>query len=97
MIVNESESIAHPELRNHFIQFGVSSWTQDEHESEQTESIRRAVYNQDGVFSPYGSSEIPLDEMVLLFRRCLELDKFSIEEMTEVLDEISTSIRRQLR
>jgi hypothetical protein len=95
MIVNEEESIAHPEFRNHFIQFGISTWTENLPESEQEESIRRAVYNQDGVFRPHGSSEIPLNEMGLLFRRCLELDKISIQEMTEILDGISASIRRR--
>jgi hypothetical protein len=94
MKVNESESIAHPELRNHSIQFGISTWTEKLAKSEQEESIRRAVYNQDGIFSPHGSSEIPLDEMGLLFRRCLELDKISIQEMTEVMDGISASISR---
>ena len=95
MIVNEEESIDHPNLRNHFIQFGISTWTQDELESEQAESNRRAVYNEDGKFSPYGSSEIPLNEMGLLIRKCLELDKISIQEMTEILDEIPASILRQ--
>ena len=75
MKVNNTESIAHPEFPNHFIQFGISTWAEDLPESEQEESIRRAVYNQDGVFSPHGSPEIPLNEMGMLFRRCLELDK----------------------
>lgn len=97
MKVNNTESIAHPEFPNHFIQFGISTWAEDLPESEQEESIRRAVYNQDGVFSPHGSSEIPLNEMGMLFRRCLELDKIDIQEMTEVLNEISASVRRQIR
>jgi hypothetical protein len=91
------DSIDHPEFENHYIQIGFSTWTENLPESEQEESIRRAVYNQDGVFSPQGSSEIPISEMGLLFRRCLELNKISIQEMTEVLDEISASIRRQSR
>lgn len=93
MIVRESAD--HPEFRNHFIQFGISTWTENLSESEQQESIRRAVYNEDGVFSPHGSSEIPLNEMGMLLRRCLELDKISIQEMAEILDGISASIRRQ--
>lgn len=95
MIVKESTD--HPEYRNHFIQFGISTWTENLPESEQEESLRRAVYNQDGVFSPHGSSEIPLNEMGMLFRICLELDKIDIKEMTEVLIEISASIGRQSR
>lgn len=90
-------SIEHPEFENHFIQFGISTWTENFPESEQEESIRRAVYNEDGKFNPHSSSEIPLNEMGLLFRRCLGLDKISIQEMTEVLTEVSASIRRQTR
>lgn len=97
MRVNEAETIRHPEFENHFIQFGISTWTEKLPESEQAESIRRAVYNQDGKFNPHSSSEIPLNEMGMLFRRCLELDKIDIQEMTEVLNEISASIRRQTR
>lgn len=96
MRVNEEESIDHPFLRNHFIQFGISTWTENEQPMNQTESIRRAVYNN-GTFSPHGSSEIPLDEMGMLIRRCFELDKISINEMTEILNAISSSIQRQIR
>lgn len=95
MRVNNLETIPHPEFPNHFIQFGISTWTENLVETEQEESIRRAVYNLDGLFSPNGSSEIPLNEMGMLFRRCLELDKIDVQELTEVLNENSSSIRRQ--
>lgn len=93
MIVKESTD--HPEYRNHFIQFGISTWTENLPETEQEESMRRAVYNQDGVFSPHGSSEIPINEIAMLFVKCLERDKIKIHEMDKVLDEISKSIKRQ--
>ncbi len=95
MIVNQNETFPHPNLPNHFIQFGISTWTENEVVSEQTESIRRAVYNEDGKFSPHGSSEVPIEDMTLLVRACLQRDKLSINEMTDILSDISESIRRQ--
>lgn len=92
MRVNEKESFDHPTFPNHLIQFGISTWTQNEQKSEQEESIRRAVYNENGVFSPHGSSEIPIKDMGLLIRACIERNKISIEEMTE----ISELIKRKL-
>ena len=95
MIVNER--IEHPVHDNHFIEFGISTWTQEQDEPNQTESIRRTVYNEDGKFSPHGSSEIPLEEMGFLFRECLRRDRVNIEEMIRVLSEISDSISRLTR
>lgn len=96
MIVNENDTFPHPNLPNHFIQFGISTWTENEDESEQTESIRRAVYNEYGKFSPHGSSEIPMEDMTLLIRACIQRDKINIEEMTEILSDITQSLRRQI-
>lgn len=95
MIVNQNETFPHPNLPNHFIQFGISTWTENELESEQSESIRRAVYNEEGKFSPHGSSEVPIEDMALLIRACIQRDKISIGEMTNILSDISDSIRRQ--
>lgn len=90
-----NESFAHPTLENHFIQFGVSTWTENEEEAEQTESIRRAVYNEDGVFSPHGSSEVPIEDMGLLIRACIDRDRIGIDEIANILNSISESLRRQ--
>ena len=49
-----TDEFPHPKLNNHRIQFWVSTWTKDNSNNEQTESIKRAVYNEDGVFSPHG-------------------------------------------
>lgn len=92
-----TESFDHPELPNHVIQLGISTWTESRPESQQSMSIRRAVYNDDGKFSPHGSSEIPMEDMGLLIRACLERDNISISEMTQILNEISNSILRQSR
>ena len=90
-----TESFDHPTLPNHIIQLGISTWTEGEPESEQTESIRRAVYNDEGIFSPHVSSEITMEDIGLLIRACIERDRIDIREMTEILSEISDSIRRQ--
>lgn len=95
MRVNEAESFPHPTLANHFIQFGISTWTQDEPLEEQTESIRRAVYNADGVFSPHGSCEIPMEDMGLLVRACVDRDRIGIAELNDIIGAINESIRRQ--
>lgn len=71
------EQIPHPTLPNHQIQFGTSTWTEDEPAGSRTESVRRAVYNEDGVFSPHGSSEIPMEDMPLLIRECVKRKKIS--------------------
>ena len=92
MIVNEQ--VPHPTLENHFIQFGISTWTENESREEQTGSIRRAGYNEDGIFSPHGSSEIPIEDMGLLIRACIDRDRLSIREMTDILAVISESLRR---
>lgn len=92
-----TEEFQHPNLANHWIQFGVSTWTENEPMSARTSSIRRAVYNQEGKFSPHGSSEMPIEDMGLFFRECVKRDLISLDELTDVLDAISSSIKRQIR
>lgn len=93
IVINEFD---HPRrLANHFIQFGISTWTQNEPRENQTNSIRRAVYSSQGRFSPHGSSEIPIEDMAMLFRECLRRDMITINDMNNILDEISNSIQRQ--
>ena len=87
------EKIKHPSLPNHYIEFGIATWSEDDSNPE--ESIRRAVYNRDGVFSPHGSSEVPIEDIALLTKECIKRDKLSVEEMTELLSEIASSIKRQ--
>lgn len=74
MIVKEE--IPHPYLPEHFIQFGISTWTERNAIKDQTESVRRAVYNN-GKFSPHGSSEVPIEDMLLLLRECIIRKKIS--------------------
>jgi hypothetical protein len=89
------DAFPHPTLITHFIQLGVSTWTQNYPEVQQTESIRRAVYNEEGKFSPHGSSEIPIEDMTLLIRACIQRDRISPQEMTDILNDISVSMQRQ--
>lgn len=60
----------HPLYKEHFIQIGISTWTENEPIQLQTQSVRRAVYNN-GVFSPHGSSEVPIEDLLLLLKVCL--------------------------
>lgn len=88
-------SFPHPSLDNHEIQIGVSTWTENNPLNEQTESIRRAVFNEDGKFSPHGSSEIPIEDMTLLIRACIQRDRISRQEMSDILNDITASMQRQ--
>lgn len=90
-----TEAFPHPSLDNHVIQIGVSTWTENIPLNEQSESIRRAVYNEDGKFSPHGSSEIPMEGMTLLIRACIQRDRISRQEMSDILNDISASMQRQ--
>lgn len=85
------DEIKHPALDNHFIQFGSATWSDITNPSE---SVRRAVYNEDGVFSPHGSSELPINDMGLMIRECLKRDKINIDEMKRIQSEISASLER---
>ncbi|MES2380961.1 MAG: hypothetical protein V4538_07965 [Bacteroidota bacterium] len=89
------EAFPHPSLDNHEIQIGVSTWTENNPVDEQTESIRRAVYNEEGKFSPHGSSEIPIEDMTLLIRACIQRDRIGLQEMSDILNDISASMERQ--
>lgn len=71
------EEIDHPDLPNHTIQFGISTWTENNPVNMQTESVRRAVYNSGGTFSPHSSSEIPMEDMPLLISECVKRGKIS--------------------
>lgn len=98
MIVNEWFTHPNPDLaQTHFIEFGISTWTQNELAVNQTQSIRRAVYNEDGVFSPHGSSEIPMEDMSLLIRACIGRDMISRDELVEIQNSISESLQRTSR
>lgn len=90
-----TESFPHPSLNNHKVQIGVSTWTENKPVEEQSESIRRAVYNAEGKFSPHGSSEIPIEDMPMLIRSCIQRDKISRQELTYILDDITASMQRQ--
>ena len=89
------ESFPHPSLNNHEIQIGVSTWTENNPVDDQSESIRRAVYNEDGKFSPHGSSEIPIEDMTLLIRACIQRDRISRQELSDILEDITASMQRQ--
>lgn len=90
-----TEAFPHPNLKYHEIQIGVSTWTENSPIDEQSESIRRAVYNAEGKFSPHGSSEIPIEDMSLLIRACIQRDKITPQEMSDILNDISASMQRQ--
>jgi hypothetical protein len=90
-----TESFPHPNLANHEIQIGVSTWTQDNPPRQQSASIRRAVYSAEGRFSPHGSSEIPIEDMTLLIRTCIQRDRISRQEMEDILADIAASLQRQ--
>ena len=91
-----TEAFPHPSLDNHIIQLGVSTWTENNPENEQTESIRRAVYNANGIFSPHGSSEIPIEDMTLLIRTCIQNNRISRHDMADILKDIAASYQQQL-
>ena len=80
----------------HSIEFGIATWCQDRPKDEQVESIRNRYENEDGIFSPRGSSEIPLTDMEILVCECLKRDKLNIDEMSNILKEIAESIKRQI-
>jgi hypothetical protein len=90
-----TEAFPHPSLDNHEIQIGVSTWTENNPVEEQSESIRRAVYNSEGKFSPHGSSEIPIEDMAMLIRACIQRDRISRQELADILDDINASMQRQ--
>jgi hypothetical protein len=91
-----TEEFPHPNLRNHFIQIGISTWTEDELSADRTNSIRRAVYNQEGKFSPHGSSEMPIEDMGMFFRECVIRDLISVDELNIILSEVEASIQRRI-
>jgi hypothetical protein len=90
-----TERFPHPNLDNHEIQIGISTWTEKNPIDQQTESIRRAVYNEVGKFSPHGSSEIPIEDMALLIRACLQRDRITRQEMIDIVNDITASMQRQ--
>lgn len=90
-----TEAFSHPSLDNHEIQIGVSTWTENNPVEEQSESIRRAVYNAEGKFSPHGSSEIPIEDMAMLIRACIQRDRISRQKLSDILDDINASMQRQ--
>lgn len=96
MLVDETKSFSHPHLSNHYIQIGISTWTEKLPANLQEESIRRTVYNADGVFSPHGSSEVPIEDMGLLFCTCIQHDTISKKELISTIYKAIKSIFRQL-
>ena len=96
MKVNSSKSFPHPDLPNHYIQLGISTWTEHLPLNEQEHSIRRAVYNSQGIFSPHGSSEVPIEDMGLLFSTCIQHDTIGNKELVSIIYKAIKSIFRQL-
>jgi hypothetical protein len=93
-----TEEILHPDsklAKTHRIQFGISTWTEEAAEDEQTESVRRAVYNENGVFSPRGSSEVPMEDMALLICECIKRNKIPLNDIADILYHISSHIKNQ--
>ncbi len=96
MKVDSSKSFPHPYLPNHYIQLGISTWTEHLPLNEQEQSVRRAVYNAHGIFSPHGSSEVPIEDMGLLFSTCIQHDTISKKVLLSTIYKAIKSIFRQL-
>jgi|GEM_PF-1001260 len=77
------------------LEFGISTWTENQSSKNQTESVRNRYDTEEGRFSPHGSSEIPLGDIPLIITECLKRDKIPLSDMLEILHEVSNSINRR--
>lgn len=76
----------------HSIEFGFSSWNSNER------SIRRRKQNINGVFSPNGSSEIPINGFIdisFLICECLKEDLLDNQNIKTLYNELQLSATRK--
>ena len=72
----------------HSFEVGQSSW-------DDTETSIRCRYDNDGRFSPYGSSELPIPDLRPLIEVAAENDLLNISECTALIEALTDSLKRQ--
>lgn len=74
---------------DHSIEVGVSTWSADE------TSIRSRYDGPTGRFSPHGSSELPLYDLLPIMEVTARNDLLSIEDSAAIIEALAESIRRR--
>ena len=86
MKVNEQDN--HKIDNLHFIQWGKSSW-----ENDNDISIRNKYLNSQGKFNRVGSGEISWNDFNIMILESLKRDKFSVNEKKDLLFELLKSLK----
>jgi len=80
-----------PMGNGHSIEFGEATW------DPSTQSVRNRYDTPNGRFSPHGSSEIPLSDLVPILTETAKRDLLDIPSAAQIIEALSTSIIRQSR
>jgi len=71
------------------IEIGESTWDPEER------AIRRR-YNPNGIFSPHGSSEIPITALKPIMEAAAQHDELDPKTCAEIIKALADSVHRQL-
>lgn len=73
----------------HSIEFGTATWNPN------VQSVRNRYDNDDGTFSPRGSSELPLPDLVYIIVQCAQRDLIATAHAEQMIGALVGSIARQ--
>lgn len=73
----------------HSIEFGTATWDQN------VDSVRNRYDNDDGTFSPHGSSELPLPDLVHIIVHCAQRELITTVDAEQMIGALVGSIARQ--
>jgi len=92
MIVEEI--IRFDDLPNYSIEFGISTWTENEKEENQTFSIRNRFDTEEGKFNVHASSELDFWDLEQLIIESLRRDRINRNRILEIVNAANQSLQR---
>jgi hypothetical protein len=73
-----------PDIQNYSIEWGYSTWSEDELEENKDWSIRNRYEKSGGGFNVRGSSEIPWEDFKKLIKESVNENQFSNKELRTI-------------
>lgn len=81
-----------PDDPGHSIEWGNSTWGQQQNPIIQQKAIRNRFENANGGFNQAASSEIPWTDFLIMIHQSIQQNQFSPNEMIDILKAIATKL-----
>ncbi len=79
------KTFSDPNKKNHSIEWGYATWTEQELQKDKDKSIRNRYEKEGGGFNYAGSGEIPWEDFNLMIVESIKNKKFSKAELYDII------------